>query len=386
MKVFFVVNKFTRTLGASEDLVAATAVRMAARGPAPFFWFNFRIPENDPRILDIRRVGCRIQHPRARSLADRLADRLNPTGRDQRPIRTLREAILRESPELVVVNQGGNSDAWAEMRLLREMGIRYLVLCHSATATTWPTPEFSVTLRDGFLGSALACFVSSESRELTEAQIGTRLPRSAVVRSPCKFAEPNQRPWPGDNEGLKLACIARLEARTKGQDLILQAMSRSRWSDRDLAVTFFGDGEERYVLESLASSLGLGERCRFAGHTPDVENVWGTHHGFIQPSRYEGFGLSLLEACFCGRMSIVTPFPAAREFVIDGESGFMARNPSPEEVDDAMDRAWSARAQWRSMGMRALELARHYPRDPVGDFMQILSNLQDSNNEGTERV
>lgn len=373
MKAFFVVQKFTRTLGASEDLIVAAAPRLGTGvSPSPV-WLNFRPPENDPRVVQLRKGGCEIHHPNERSLLDKVMDRLNPAGRERRPIESLRRIVAATGPDVVIVNQGGNSDAWSEMLLLREMGVRYVVLCHSAADWTWPDKEFSALLRRGFLGAVMVCFVSEMIRELTESQIGSRIPGAAIVRSPCKIAEPREAPWPDDTGEFRLACVARLDARTKGQDLILQALSRPRWKNRPLSVTFFGDGPDRQGLESLASSLGVLSKCRFAGHVNDIEQIWRDHHGFVQPSRYEGFGLSLLEACFCGRMSVVTPFPAAREFVVEGESGFFAGNASSDALDDALDRAWSSRSNWQQMGKRAIELARNYPSDPVGDFIRLLS-------------
>jgi glycosyltransferase involved in cell wall biosynthesis len=108
----------------------------------------------------------------------------------------------------------------------------------------------------------------------------------------------------------------------------------------------------------------------------DIHAIWQRHHGFIQASRYEGYGLSLLEAMFCERMAVTTSIPAATEFVTDGETGFLAKAASVDEIADALERAWLLRDQWREMGLTAARRVEiGYPKDPVGDFLILIQEI-----------
>lgn len=55
-------------------------------------------------------------------------------------------------------------------------------------------------------------------------------------------------------------------------------------------------------LRALADELGIGKRVRFLGFVPDADLVQLYNQAtlFVYPSKYEGFGLPLLEAMSCG--------------------------------------------------------------------------------------
>ena len=61
------------------------------------------------------------------------------------------------------------------------------------------------------------------------------------------------------------------------------------------------------------------------------------------------------------------------EVIEDGITGFVAGAPTVALLDEAMERAWSRRVEWREMGTRARKaIKKMMPRDPVGDFCDQL--------------
>lgn len=374
-RYLFVVVKHTRSIGASEDLVVAAAERLASIGEAPAFWFNFCPPESDARIKRLRGAGCRIHfhdwnHPLLR-IRRRFSGSANRVAIES----SLRSTLRTEKPTRVVLNQGGNSDASVEASILQQERIPYSVLCHAATESSWPGPEFLPAMRSIFSGARQCLFVSKWIWQLTEAQLGMKFDRAAVVYNPCKFSSIQVSPWPNNQSVLSLAAVSRIENKQKGHDLILRTLALPEWRERPLSVTFYGEGPHRETLESYASALGLNS-VHFAGHVDDLPAIWQHHHGFIQASRYEGYGLSLLEAMFCERMAIATPIPSATEFVTEGETGFLSRAASVEEIADALDRAWKHRNRWQEVGVAAAKRVESgYPKDPVGEFLTITQSF-----------
>lgn len=374
MKILFVVVKHGCSIGASEDLVFAAASRMAESGDPPAFWFNFPPSQDDKRIQQLIAAGCRIYFWDSSTRFVRIRKRfLHDSFRRARE-NSLRKALQCENPTRVILNQGGNSDASLEAPVLRKAGVPYIVISHSATASTWPEPDFLLSMRSIYEQADCSFFVSREIRELTEAQLGIVLDRALVIYNPCKYTSIQSCRWPDlESHSLSLAAIARLENKTKGHDLILRVLALPCWRNRPLQITFYGAGPHRDTLESYAEVLRL-ESVTFAGQVHDISATWERHHGFIQASRYEGYGLSLLEAMFCQRMAITTPIPAAKEFVTEGETGFLARAASVEELSDALERAWTKRDHWREMGLAASRRVDDgYPKDPVGDFLILIN-------------
>jgi glycosyltransferase involved in cell wall biosynthesis len=83
-----------------------------------------------------------------------------------------------------------------------------------------------------------------------------------------------------------------------------------------------------------------------------------------------------VEAMLCGRVCIITDVGGSRELVRDGINGFLAKAPTVELLDEAMNRAWESRGKLREMGERAAEDVRKWvSADPAEDFVRRLEVL-----------
>ena len=86
----------------------------------------------------------------------------------------------------------------------------------------------------------------------------------------------------------------------KGFDLLLQAWTiiEKQFSDWELVV--FGDGN-REPYEQQMKELGIDRnRCRLNGPTADIQKEYVNSSIFAFSSRFEGFGMVLVEAMACG--------------------------------------------------------------------------------------
>ena len=59
----------------------------------------------------------------------------------------------------------------------------------------------------------------------------------------------------------------------------------------------------------------------------------------------------------CGRPSVVTDVGGNSEWVDEPTTGFVADAPSARSLNNAIERAWDARARWELIGQRAREVA-----------------------------
>ncbi len=82
-----------------------------------------------------------------------------------------------------------------------------------------------------------------------------------------------------------------------------------------------GDGPEAAACRELARELGIEERVRFLGETPDVAPLLACADLFLLPSSQESFGLAALEAMACGTPVIATDVGGIPEVVAAGETG-----------------------------------------------------------------
>ncbi len=85
-----------------------------------------------------------------------------------------------------------------------------------------------------------------------------------------------------------------------------------------------GEGSLRKNLEEEAYDKGLNDRIVFTGFRRDIPQIMHTVDIVVVPSRWEGFGLTAVEAMACGTPVVVSDVPGLSEVV--GESGLKAKN------------------------------------------------------------
>jgi glycosyltransferase involved in cell wall biosynthesis len=71
---------------------------------------------------------------------------------------------------------------------------------------------------------------------------------------------------------------------------------------------------------SQVTALGLETRVRFPGYVPqsDLPKLYSGARAFVYPSRYEGFGLPVLEAMSCGTPVVTSSVSSMPEVAGDG--------------------------------------------------------------------
>jgi glycosyltransferase involved in cell wall biosynthesis len=228
-----------------------------------------------------------------------------------------------------------------------------------------------------YLGARACFFVSRENLDVVETNLAARVPHAAIVANPYSVSWQAAPAWPDESDGLRMACVGRLHMESKGQDLVVDVMRRDKWRSRPLCVVFWGsDHGDRRRLTDLIRLHGLGDRLSIGGYSNDIEQLWSRHHALLLPSRYEGSALALLEAMICGRTAVATTVGSAGEFVADNQTGFLAPAATADLLDEAMERAWLRRGEWREIGARAGQRIRAMcSAAPEADFASLLEQV-----------
>jgi glycosyltransferase involved in cell wall biosynthesis len=108
----------------------------------------------------------------------------------------------------------------------------------------------------------------------------------------------------------------------KGLDLLLLALSQLSKNNQSFSLTLVGDGPERPKIEKLAIKLNIMDSINFTGQIPheNIPNLLQKHDIFVLPSRYEGFGVAVIEAMSVGLPCLVTRC-GGPEFIVSQETG-----------------------------------------------------------------
>lgn len=372
--------------GGSEELWAGAAKRLHERGhrviagrsePWPRGRLHQRWAELKSAGISVRSVGATRF---ARTLPD-LAEWAAPVL--LRPAWRLRNLAIAAklrllAPDLAVISQGQAYDACVPICLpevCRFAAVPYALVCQKASDLLWPPDGLRDLFRRCYREAAAVFFVSEHNRRTVERQLAVDVPQAEIVRNPFMVPADVSLPWPASPDGiLRLACVGRLWPLEKAQDVLLNVLVRERWRKRPIEVSFFGEGPMARGLEEMARSLGLANVC-FPGVTSPLE-IWRTHHALLLPSRSEGLPLVQVEAMMCGRPVIVADAGGTAEIICDGEHGFLATAATEPAIDDALERAWQRRADWRAIGAAAAAHIRTlYPADPCAAFADRLLKL-----------
>ncbi|MBN1484714.1 MAG: glycosyltransferase family 4 protein [Chloroflexia bacterium] len=148
--------------------------------------------------------------------------------------------------------------------------------------------------------------------------------------------------------------------RRKGPDLLVQAMPEVLERYPQASFVFVSHNPAGIArLRLQAESLGVMDRLYFVGQVSEEEKVALLRDCdvYVLPSRYEGFGLPLLEAMACGTPLISSDIPVVNEIVRHGENGWLIPRDDSAALAGAILRIvgdGELRARLAAGGARAL--------------------------------
>jgi hypothetical protein len=189
-------------------------------------------------------------------------------------------------------------------------------------------------MADGYLACGPA--IISE----IEQEYGLTIPPERTGLVPHGLTDGAGNPSDSKEDGpVRILFVGRLESR-KGIDTLLSAVVKLSTTDADFQLRLVGDDSllgptgstyreefERRHPELLGRVLFLG-----SVHDEQLRQEYETCDILVAPSRFESFGLILLEAMMFGKPVVAGDIGGMREIVDDGRTGYLV---SPED-DDAL--------------------------------------------------
>ena len=276
-------------------------------------------------------------------------------------------------PDLVVIAQGINFDGLTYASDCSSLNIPYVIIAQKAVDFFWPYHKDRSYMAKVLREAAKCFFVSYHNLRLTEEQFGERLVNAEVVYNPVKvLREPLQ--FPSTGSGYRLACIARYFIIDKGQDILLRILSKQKWKERPITVSFIGTGTDYEGLKSMAGLLQV-TNIEFVEYANDIQKLWESYHALVLPSRSEGMPLAVIEAMALGRPVIVTKAGGNPEMIQDEITGFIGQ-ANEDSFEDALERAWMRRNEWEAIGKNAsVYISENIPESPETEFANKLCEI-----------
>lgn len=165
-----------------------------------------------------------------------------------------------------------------------------------------------------------------------DKQAWPEIPNVAVIPNPLPFI-----PSTVSNLQQKRVVAVGRYFDEKGYDMLLRAWSIVEQKIDGWTLDVYGDGARSQYVQ-LAETLRLDRnRCRLNASIKDVNKEYLASSFFVCSSRYEGFGMGIIEAMVCGLPVVAFDCPwGPRSIIKDGEDGLLVTNGNYLHLADAM--------------------------------------------------
>lgn len=164
----------------------------------------------------------------------------------------------------------------------------------------------------------------------------------------------------------------------KGNDLLLQAWALVEKQCPDWTLDVYGMGE-REPYKRQMNALGIDEsRCRLHGSLTDVKEEYLSSSVFALPSRFEGFGLVIIEAMACGLPVVAFDCEnGPRSIITTGENGFLVRPFDVQQFAERLVGLMQDEDSRRKLGRQARQTSTKYAIEGVArQWQQLFDNLK----------
>jgi glycosyltransferase involved in cell wall biosynthesis len=277
----------------------------------------------------------------------------------------LHRLVVEEHPDLIVA--GHEHMGWHVPELARAARLPYALLVHGGTTFEALAESDAISdlrrLIESFENAGLVITVAGHLAERLR-QLGLRHVRAIPNAVDLRLFRP--RPPNGSVRrrlGLRpgdviVMHVSNLRAVKRPLDIVDSAAVALRQDPR-LVYVIVGDGPNRAAMAEAVRSRGIHHRFRFVGWVERVRvaDYLNLADVVVMPSEHEGLALAYLETQACGRVLLASDIPAAREAIMNGETGVLFRKGNIADLAEETLRVVADPALRHAIGLRSRRIA-----------------------------
>lgn len=230
--------------------------------------------------------------------------------------------------------------------ICRPNGLRIVAHYHNQYEDKWPEGSPALTLERQLASVTDAMVAVSDSVRRHVAQ-AVGVPPDGISVIPNGISADKVRGVDRDTarrllglaaSDLAIGLIGRICVQ-KGQEDMVEAAILLLRSRREAVVLMIGAVEDASLHARLTARIaeaGVADRIRFCGHMPDIAPAYAALDVLAAPSRWEGFGLMLVEAMAAGLPIVATNAGAIAE--VTGGAAHLVPVADPAALADALCR------------------------------------------------
>ena len=159
----------------------------------------------------------------------------------------------------------------------------------------------------------------------------------------------------------------------KGFDLLLKSWSIVEKKCPDWILTIIGQGE-RLQYENLIDELKIDRtRCKLLGPTERIQDEYMRSSLLVLSSRFEGFGMVLVEAMACGLPAVSFDCPCGPKDIIQNNvDGVLVESGNVEKLAEAIVMMIQNAEQRKNMATKAIENVQRFKMDQIAELWKSL--------------
>ena len=273
----------------------------------------------------------------------------------------------------------GGGTLGAELK--HRYGLPLVITAHSEPCVGGKISQPQRALVEGVLSAADArIVVSSSLGRQFESLFGSKmLPWDCVPNLVDSSFRPLSRP-PQASATFRFLNVG-LMTEVKRQSDLLCAFSQAFSQDRNVELRLIGDGPEQSNLAALASKLGISERVVWLGKLdrPGVVSEMQRAQAIAVSSRYETFGVVLIEALACGK-PVVSTKSGGPEEIVDEKNGLLVPLNNVDEMARALTEMRRHAGRYDPNRIRGRCLARFSPEVVTSSLLRVYGRALENRN------
>lgn len=171
----------------------------------------------------------------------------------------------------------------------------------------------------------------------------------------------------------KVVIAAGRLAPQKGFDLLIEAFRKVVPHYPDWKLKIFGFGREKANLQKLIMDYKLYNHVFLMGPTQEIEEELAKASIYALSSRYEGFGMVIVEAMQCGVPVVSFDCPKGpAEIITHNEDGFLVENGNIDEFAERLMELMGDEQKRKQFGQNAIRNVKRFEIENIGKLWEQL--------------
>ncbi len=235
----------------------------------------------------------------------------------------------------------------------------------------WNDSDFRISVSEG-LSKYLSIHLA-KAQILKDITVMPNVP-DIIFESPLPKVSTNQ------SNTFTIVNVANLVS-IKNHELLIKSFKDLSFKLHNAKLILIGDGPLRDKLQGLVENLNLVDLVIFKGYLDrlDVRRIMLESDIFVLTSKFETFGVVIMEALLCGLPVVSTPCEGPKMMIRNGINGFMIEKHEAFLLKEAILKVYGKHLLWNREEIHEDAIAKYGSEKIKNNLISIYDNVCKNN-------